>query len=238
MTRPILFLICTLCLSASGLLQADGPQAPPIVNGARPALGGAPSSQPDQPAASAAPSIPGFEQRLIGGPDGQRSPSADNSLSGWLGSTWWAMVVVIGLILLAAWAVRRWAPGPLSGRGGGPFRVLSRWHLSAKQYVALIQLGRRMLLVGVTGQQMSLLAEVTDPAEVEHLLASCPSGRSILSDGFGQLLGRQREEMSAGDEEEGVVEGPARRASGQLGRLVGQVKSRLMRLKSGSGRGE
>jgi len=242
MARPILCLIWALWLLPAGWVPADEPQSPPTVSGARPVLGAGPASQPAESATTAAPpgttttqpapAVPGFEQRRIGGARDEGAAGAEAGLGGWLGSTWWAMLVVIGLVFLAAWALKRWAPGPLGGRQGGPFRLLSRWHLSAKQYIALIQLGRRMMLVGVTGQQMSLLAEITDPGEIEQLLASCPSGRSILAEGFGQLLGRHRREMSEA-EEAGGSGGSAQRAAGQLGRLVGQVKSRLTRLKSG-----
>jgi flagellar biosynthetic protein FliO len=143
-----------------------------------------PSSQPNE------------ENRPIGGLRGSgESAGGGDTLSQWLGPSWWALLVVLGLIIAAAWVIRRINPAVargLAGRGGqaGLFKILARWHLAAKQYVALIQVGRRVLLVGVTGQQISQLCEFTDPDEIEHLLANCPSGRSILAEGFSQLLGR------------------------------------------------
>jgi len=227
-------------LNAAPALGTDAGPSPAEVGAGRADGGEAASARPEsQPAAETTRSD--FERRPIGGgpADGSGGDTAGGSIGGWLGPTWWALILVIGLVFLGAYAIKRWVPGRMGGRGEGPFRVLSRWHLSARQYVALIQVGRRMLLIGVTGQQISLLADISDPAEIEQLMARCPQGRSALSEGFGQLLGRKRAEMTDGlDEATESDEPPAStgRAMDQLARLLRQVRLRLSRLRYGSGR--
>jgi len=73
-----------------------------------------------------------------------------------------SLAVVVGLLLvLARVAGRRFA-----GRAGAPIQVLHRQSLSRSSSVAMISVGSRVLLVGTTDHQVSLLAEV-DPDEVD-----------------------------------------------------------------------
>ena len=192
----------------------------------------APSGKKDNPS-----SQPNEENRPIGGLRGSADSAggASDTLTQWLGPAWWALLVVIVLIIAAAWVIRRINPAiarRLSGRPGqiGLFKVLARWPLAARQYVGLIQVGRRVLLIGVTGQQISQLCEFTDPDEIEHLLANCPSGRSILAEGFSQLLGRHSEKtaeaVDAADAKSG--EGKAAGAAlDQLGQAIDRARSRI-----------
>jgi flagellar biogenesis protein FliO len=182
---------------------------------------------------------PNEENRLIGGsPVSTDSAGGGDTLSQWLGPAWWALLVVIVLIIAAAWVIRRINPaiarrfGGMGSRGGqvGLFKILARWHLAARQYVALIQVGRRVLLVGVTGQQISQLCEFTDPVEIEHLLANCPSGRSILSEGFSQLLGRHSEKTAAAVDSADAKGGEGKAtgaALDELGQAIDRARSRI-----------
>lgn len=73
-----------------------------------------------------------------------------------------SLAVVVGLLLvLARVAGRRFA-----GRAGAPIQVLHRQPLSRSSSVAMISVGSRVLLVGSTDHQVSLLAEV-DPEELD-----------------------------------------------------------------------
>ena len=86
-----------------------------------------------------------------------------------------SLLVILGLVWVAARAVR----GPLRGRGHGSLSVLNRQQLSRGAAVAVIRVGDRALVVGVTEQQVNLLAETDldvfeeeppehrDPIEVE-----------------------------------------------------------------------
>ena len=110
------------------------------------------SSTEAKAAADAKPSGGDVENRPIGGQrrQGGGTRQGGDAISQWLGPTWWALLIVLGVIFLAAYVLKRITPGITGNRQGGLFRVLARWHLSPKQLVALIQVGRRMLLVGVT----------------------------------------------------------------------------------------
>lgn len=208
-------------LVTAGVVMAQQPVSPPSIVSAGPAG----ATQPESPAASpASQPISAFENRPIGGAASGAQSSDNSTGSSWLSSAFWSLGLVVGLILLCAYAVKRWMPGTLGGRQVGPFKMLARWSIATRQSLTLVQVGRRVLLLGVTPGQINTLAEVTDPAEIEAIAAKCSAGRSVWAEGFGQLLGRQQARM-----EEDVEPATAQR---EVGQLAEEIKAKLARLKS------
>ena len=73
-----------------------------------------------------------------------------------------SLLVVFGIM----WGLARLVRRPLAGRAAGPLSVLSRQQLSRGASVAVIRVGEQALVVGVTDQRVTLLAE-TPLATVE-----------------------------------------------------------------------
>lgn len=73
-----------------------------------------------------------------------------------------ALMVVLGLM----WLLARLARRPLSGRGAGALSVLARQPLSRGSSVAVVRVGTQAYVLGVTDQNVTLLAEA-DPAAIE-----------------------------------------------------------------------
>lgn len=98
-----------------------------------------------------------------------------------------ALAIVLVLIGVVAWAVKRWMP---AARGGssGVLRIVGRASLSAKHTVALVQLGRRFVMVGVTGDRLAALCEVSDPDEVAELVARIDTSGKHAAPGFDHML--------------------------------------------------
>jgi len=101
--------------------------------------------------------------------------------SGWL-QTAGALALVIALIFLARFALRRLAPSAGRTAAGGKIEVLARTNLSPRQQLCLVRMGRRLLLVGSGPEGMRTLAEITDPAEVADLLGE---GTKTAKEGTG-----------------------------------------------------
>ncbi len=57
------------------------------------------------------------------------------------------------------------------GRSSRGIRVITRAYLAPKQQVVVLQVGRRLLIVGDSGHNLSTLCEITDPDEAAMLLA-------------------------------------------------------------------
>jgi flagellar biogenesis protein FliO len=129
----------------------------------------------------------GGPKRRVQRGDG-RTSSESSSVTSWRRSLL-PLAVVLGLIGLGAWLVKRWLPMGQISRGG-PVRVVAQSVLAPRHTAVLVQLGRRLVLVGVSGERMSRLCEITDPDEVLELL----SGSRSAADGgraFDSLLGRE-----------------------------------------------
>lgn len=73
-----------------------------------------------------------------------------------------SLAVVVGLMLLLA----RFVGKRYGGRAGAPVQVLHRQPLSRSSSIAVITVGSRVLVVGTTDHQVSLLTEL-DPDELE-----------------------------------------------------------------------
>lgn len=73
-----------------------------------------------------------------------------------------ALMVVLGLM----WLLARMARRPLGGRNAGALAVLARQPLTRGASVAVVRVGTQAYVLGVTDQNVTLLAE-TDPAAIE-----------------------------------------------------------------------
>lgn len=82
-----------------------------------------------------------------------------------------ALALVIALILLLRWALKKIGPGGRLFAGGGAVDVLATTGLSAKQRLILVRLGERLLLLGSTPGGLRTLCEITDPDEASQLAA-------------------------------------------------------------------
>ena len=99
---------------------------------------------------------------------------------------------VLGLIFLLYWLIRQIFPAVAASRSSQTVRVLSRSVLAPKQQVLLLQVGRRVIVVGDTGAQMSPLAQIDDPDEIAALVGQIESEKRPLTPAFGGFFGRAK----------------------------------------------
>ncbi|HMM39622.1 MULTISPECIES: flagellar biosynthetic protein FliO [Desulfovibrio] len=87
-------------------------------------------------------------------------PIPDASLLGSVLSMAAALSLVLALIFLGFYLVRRFGPASLTrARGGAAPALLGRLFLGNRQSVAVVRVLGKTLVLGVTEQQISLLAE-------------------------------------------------------------------------------
>src|SRR6478735_8752375 len=72
-----------------------------------------------------------------------------------------SLAVVLGLLLLIA----RFAGKRFQGRAGAPVQILHRQAISRGSSVAVVSVGTRILVLGATEQQVTLLTEL-EPDEI------------------------------------------------------------------------
>ncbi len=120
----------------------------------------------------------------------KRSQASHRATTGWVGSTMTALGVVLGLIALCAWGVKKIMPGGALGNTS-VIQVLHKTYLTPKQFLAVVKLGRRMMLIGVTNEQMNPLATIDDPEEVAWLTTDAKTagaGEKNFHKAMGQEL--------------------------------------------------
>lgn len=109
-----------------------------------------------------------------------------------------SLAIVLGLFAGLVWLLRR-SGGKATGQlPEEVFSLLGRTTLGPRQNIMLARCGRRILVLAVSPNTTSTLAEITDPDEVADLAAQCGNG------GSRQLFQRTLTEMG---EQEPTVPG-------------------------------
>lgn len=85
-----------------------------------------------------------------------------------LGKVVLMLVVVIGIILLLAWLLNKTRAVNMLGQSG-VIKTLAIMPLGVKEKVALIQVGEKQLILGITPQQITCLAELDTPLCAQQL---------------------------------------------------------------------
>jgi flagellar protein FliO/FliZ len=74
-----------------------------------------------------------------------------------------SLVLIIALMFVLAWALKRYGPMAKAKKSFG-LDILGQVSLGARVNLALIRVGRSVLLVGVTANQVSLLKDMEEGA--------------------------------------------------------------------------
>jgi flagellar biogenesis protein FliO len=106
-----------------------------------------------------------------------------------------SLAVVLAVFLVIVWGLRRALPQGLGILPPEAFEVLGRAPLANRQQAQLIHCGNKVLLVSVHVAGTETLTEITDPTEVDRLVALCRRARPNGS-ALGQVL-RRREKPNA-----------------------------------------
>lgn len=130
-----------------------------------------------------------------------------------------ALAVTIGLIVLTVWGLK-WVWGK---RGlnqwteeGKVLRVLATTYISPRKSIYLVEVGNRILVVGVGGEEMRCLDVIREPEEVDAL-------RGAAQQGFPKIFNRviQRHETADHEAETKRILEESKQA---VGNYVAQLK--------------
>jgi len=110
-----------------------------------------------------------------------------------------ALAIVIGAIFLLRGVARKLFLLPVgSTRGNKGIKVLSRSVLAPKQQLLLLQVGKRVIVVGDSAGHMSALCEISEPDEVAALVGEMTQDQSASpKKSFGKLFGLAKEPFDA-----------------------------------------
>ena len=131
------------------------------------------------------------------------------------------LAVVLALIAGLGLVVKKYMPAKRMLTGAGVLDIVARLPMSGKQSLVLVRMGRRLVLVGVSPEQISSLSVVEDPDQVAAIVGEAARGRpDSISHAFEKALG---DEAGAYAE---TTEGPdaAARAGGSVRSLLEKVR--------------
>lgn len=149
----------------------------------------------------------------------------------WYRSQLGALGLVLAAIAGCFWALRRWAPA-LRSSSAGAMRVVARAPVGPRQVIAVLQLGRRFMVIGVSPGRVDSLCTVDDPREAAELAAVLGVEWPATSSRFTSALESQAADF---DEMEDDSSTPVA-ARGRLGTIPGkpgavaELLERLQRL--------
>jgi flagellar biogenesis protein FliO len=99
---------------------------------------------------------------------------------------------VVGLIFLLRSGVRRIFPGAVPHRSSRAMQVLCRLAISPRQHLLLVQVGKRLIVVGDGGAQLNPLCEIASPEEVEAIVAQVREESASSLKRFDLFFGKAR----------------------------------------------
>ena len=117
-----------------------------------------------------------FEAQPLNFPDTQRRKRATDETGRRevsMPSIWpalFSVIAVCGLFCLVLYVLKKYVPGHRQLFNHPAVEVLGRTHLDQKRYVSLVRVGKRIVVVGVSPDEMRSLSEITDEEEITGIL--------------------------------------------------------------------
>jgi flagellar protein FliO/FliZ len=102
-----------------------------------------------------------------------------------------ALALVLGLIVGAAWMMRRLSLVP--GAGAGHLRVVSGVMVGQRERVVIVEIDGKWLVVGVTSEQVNLLHTLDKPADIETTPPATPAFAQWLQAALDKRKGSKNE---------------------------------------------
>lgn len=131
------------------------------------------------------------------------------------------LLVVLALILAAAWVVKRFMPAQKLFTASGALQVIARTPLTAKQTLVLVKMGRQLLLLGVSTDRITTLSVVDDPDQAAAIVGQAAGGQpDSMTRSFAESLAGEAEAYR----HESDIEDPAVTAGGQVRSLLEKVR--------------
>lgn len=108
------------------------------------------------------------------------------------------LIVALAIVLPLAYLAARLYSKQAGGGKSRALNVLDARVLGPNRGIYLVEAGERLLLLGVTSHQITLLAEFTDPDQIERLKESANGGNAAP---FSEFLGNAIKKSRRGETE-------------------------------------
>lgn len=118
------------------------------------------------------------------------TPMAGNDIAGQLGQLLLGLLLVIGLIFLLAWLLRRMQQ--LAPRGNQVIKLLATQALGPRDRLVLVQVGSEQILLGLSAGRITPLHVLKEPVHLPDAEQATPEFAQRLM----ELLGKDQKDKS------------------------------------------
>lgn len=118
------------------------------------------------------------------------TPMAGSDIAGQLGQLLLGLLLVIGLIFLLAWLLRR--VQRLAPRGGQVIKLLATQALGTRDRLVLVQVGNEQILLGLSAGRIAPLHVLKEPVHLSDAEPATPEFAQRLM----ELLGKDQKDKS------------------------------------------
>ncbi|MBM7059548.1 flagellar biosynthetic protein FliO [Pseudomonas sp. UL073] len=118
------------------------------------------------------------------------APMASTGMAGQLGQLLFGLLLVVGLIFLLAWLLRR--VQQITPRGNQAIRIIASQALGPRDRLVLVEVGHEQVLLGVSAGRINTLHVLNEPVET----ASGESATPEFAQRLMELLGRDHKGKS------------------------------------------
>jgi flagellar protein FliO/FliZ len=127
-------------------------------------------------------------------PDAPASaPLAEMEFTGALVKMVGGLAGVLAILLLLYWLVRRFLPGQGIPLKSARMRVLGRLGLGQRSQVTMVQVGEKVLVLGVTPGSVTLLDKIDNIQELEEAAESKGASAGGFMDSLRRAVGKEEQ---------------------------------------------
>ncbi|MBI1825593.1 MAG: FliO/MopB family protein [Planctomycetes bacterium] len=147
----------------------------------------------------------------------------------WYRSALGSLGIVLAIIGLLFLALKRWLPAKRWTDGAKVMSIAARTMIDGKHGLALVRVGHRFVMIGVSPDRLTALAEISESSEVAELSAKTNTASGNRLAGFDRLLRGEVDSFEGLVNESEVADGIATSRSDQspkaLRTLIGRLRS-------------
>lgn len=183
---------------------ADATPANNTNNGSRTTNGNAQTRQERPSLQAPAPQSAEFEETPLSFPTNNRQQMRQARQGApSIFSVLFYVLVICAIFFFVIWIFKRYVPGHKQFFSHPALEVLGRTHLDQRRFVSLIRVGRRVLVVGVTADEITPLTEIDNEVEVteilEHARPKTEAGKSLFAKLFQHHVIEAHQAETAGE---------------------------------------
>ncbi len=113
------------------------------------------------------------------------------------------VVIICAIFFFVIYLFKRYVPGQRQFFNHPALEVLGRTHLDQRRFVSLVRVGRRVLVLGVTADEITPLTEIDNELEVteilEHARPKTEAGKSMFAKLFQRHVIEAHQAEAAGE---------------------------------------